>query len=93
MTVCRASLTWSTIGILSATISMASRTARISSVQPLVSQCQLCGSSIRWLYRASSPTDSNGIQALSPADAARPAPVSASNTGTAWHRRATSAVE
>ena len=37
--VCTTSLAWSTSGILSATNSIASRTTRIASTQPLVSQC------------------------------------------------------
>src|SRR5204863_10201689 len=79
-TVCTTSLTWSTIGTLSATNSIASRIARIVSVQPFCSQCQDGGSVMSEENRASSPTASSGMYALRPPQLATPTPVHASRT-------------
>jgi hypothetical protein len=75
-TVCTASLTLSSAGILSAITSTTSNTATIASTQPFASHDHPCGSVITSVNRASSPRISIGMYALSPAAVANPNPVS-----------------
>ena len=56
-----ASLTLSSAGILSATISTTSSTATIAITQPFSSQAQPCGSVIRSVNRDSRPSASSGM--------------------------------
>jgi hypothetical protein len=60
-TVCTASLTLSSAGILSATTSTASNTATIVSTQPFSSHDHACGSVITSVKRASRPRISIGM--------------------------------